>query len=426
MNYTELEGKVREATNDEAWGPRRRVLLLLTYLIRPRLSRIPRSSAQGHEAVEFIQDDDKLSRGAQKLPARIVTNILAIRANSFSGGSGFGSGDTEAAPSPTTMVAAVCGCGGSQLGEIDDWEGGRYRTMKDDVIDRVKDIWRRSPAAGRRRFQRVRSAAAPALAFRTTAMEGGGNGHLQAAVGIRLSRSTTEPTSGSSSTAPIAEQLEFSSRANACDLRRRSRRLESWRRRQRKAEARRGASVIDLSGSASAGANDDVATEFADFQSAGAQRQLSKQQENGRGSVTSSCGRLCLDSVKQAKGSRGTLLVSPTESEPIVAGRTDRRILPTSPQYDNTDGGARPAGPQPSPFAAAAPAGFGQQQPRPAVYQAQPAAAPQLKSPTSPTYPTSVNWGSGGAGSGGIGGARRAPSLQAKADQAFADLVSLK
>lgn len=32
MNYTEVEAKVREATNDEAWGPTGRLSILCTLL----------------------------------------------------------------------------------------------------------------------------------------------------------------------------------------------------------------------------------------------------------------------------------------------------------------------------------------------------------------------------------------------------------
>ncbi|PAA59657.1 hypothetical protein BOX15_Mlig027591g1 [Macrostomum lignano] len=529
--------------NKRNWRRVYKSLLLLTYLIRHGSERVVTSAREhiydlrglesyqfvdergkdeginirhkAHELVEFIQDDDKL-REERKAARKNRDKYTGYSGNSFSGGSGFGSGGYGGGAFSDNYGGGGSGCGGSQLGEIDDWEGGRYRTMKDDVIDRVKDIWsaRRPPVdEDFNEYER----GGTSIGIPDNGNGSGGNGHLQrqSEFGYR----DHEPTSGSSSVGNGAN--------------RRTARIQQPRQRVDLSAAAAGLSrgggtsgggsagrqVIDLSGSTSAGANDD-GDEFADFQSAGAQAQLSKQQKTGEDPELLWSDFASTRSTGQ--GQQVDLLVSPTESEPIGAGATDSGFADFS-NMTTTDGGAvvnsnssknsadlltgldfgsggggggvpvavqqslgpaavplqpqpvasagrgligqpaiaqvyqqqqqqtlaglggqqqqpvqtllqmqasqmsaGPAGPQPSPFAAAAPAGFGQQQPRPAAFQAQPAAAPQLKSPTSPTYPTSVNWGSGGAGSGGIGGARRAPSLQAKADQAFADLVSLK
>uniref|UniRef100_A0A1I8F3H3 ENTH domain-containing protein n=1 Tax=Macrostomum lignano TaxID=282301 RepID=A0A1I8F3H3_9PLAT len=529
MNYTELEGKVREATNDEAWGPHgevmqelanatmsyeqfpevmgmlwkrmlfdnkrnwRRVyksLLLLTYLIR-------HVRHKAHELVEFIQDDDKL-REERKAARKNRDKYTGYSGNSFSGGSGFGSGGYGGGAFSDNYGGGGSGCGGSQLGEIDDWEGGRYRTMKDDVIDRVKDIWsaRRPPVdEDFNEYER----GGTSIGIPDNGNGSGGNGHLQrqSEFGYR----DHEPTSGSSSVGNGAN--------------RRTARIQQPRQRVDLSAAAAGLSrgggtsgggsagrqVIDLSGSTSAGANDD-GDEFADFQSAGAQAQLSKQQKTRRGSEllwsdfasTRSTGQgQQVDLLRNDSGFADFSNMTTTDGGAVVNSNSSKNSadLLTGLDFGSGGGGGgvpvavqQSLGPaavplQPQPVASAGRgligqpaiaqvyqqqqqqtlAGLGgqQQQPvqtllqmqasqmsatfavrgrssgwirsaaaRPAVYQAQPAAAPQLKSPTSPTYPTSVNWGSGGAGSGGIGGARRAPSLQAKADQAFADLVSLK
>uniref|UniRef100_A0A1I8JP63 ENTH domain-containing protein n=1 Tax=Macrostomum lignano TaxID=282301 RepID=A0A1I8JP63_9PLAT len=255
---------------------------------------------KAHELVEFIQDDDKL-REERKAARKNRDKYTGYSGNSFSGGSGFGSGGYEAAPSPTTMVGGGSGCGGSQLGEIDDWEGGRYRTMKDDVIDRVKDIW--SALAGRRvdedfnEYER----GGTSIGIPDNGNGSGGNGHLQrqSEFGYR----DHEPTSGSSSVGNGAN--------------RRTARIQQPRQRVDLSAAAAGLSrgggtsgggsagrqVIDLSGSTSAGANDD-GDEFAIFNRPALRRSCLSSRKRAR--IRASCGRTLPRLGQQARGSRWT------------------------------------------------------------------------------------------------------------------------
>uniref|UniRef100_A0A1I8FF15 ENTH domain-containing protein n=1 Tax=Macrostomum lignano TaxID=282301 RepID=A0A1I8FF15_9PLAT len=306
MNYTELEGKS---------------LLLLTYLIRHGSERV---SAQGPRAVEFIQDDDKL-REERKAARKNRDKYTGYSGNSFSGGSGFGSGGYGGGAFSDNYGGGGSGCGGSQLGEIDDW--------RDDVIDRGQGHLERSPAAGRRRFQYERGGTSIGIPDNGNG-SGGGNGHLQrqSEFGYR----DHEPTSGSSSVGNGAN--------------RRTARIQQPRQRVDLSAAAAGLSrgggtsgggsagrqVIDLSGSTSAGANDD-GDEFADFQSAGAQAQLSKQQKTGEDPELLWSDFASTRSTGQ--GQQVDLLVSPTESEPIGAGATDSGFADFS-NMTTTDGGA--------------------------------------------------------------------------------------
>ncbi|XP_041370500.1 clathrin interactor 1-like isoform X3 [Gigantopelta aegis] len=197
MNYSEVESKVREATNDDAWGPHgtlmqeiaqytftyehfpevmgmlwkrmlhenkknwRRVykgLTLLGYLIRNGSERVVTSTRehiydlralenytftdengkdQGlnvrhktKDILSFIQDDDQL-RDERKKAKKTKDKFIGMSGESQ--GYNAYSDRYEEEPVPR----------GRNMDEIDDWGGGR-KTIADEALDKVKDLWNRA------------------------------------------------------------------------------------------------------------------------------------------------------------------------------------------------------------------------------------------------------------------------------------------
>uniref|UniRef100_A0A1I8GJP2 ENTH domain-containing protein n=1 Tax=Macrostomum lignano TaxID=282301 RepID=A0A1I8GJP2_9PLAT len=209
MNYTEVEAKVREATNDDAWGPHgelmqelaqctfsheqfpevmsmmwkrmltstgknwRRAyksLLLLNYLIRHGSERVvtnarehgydlrslesfqfiderakTRALMRARELLEIIQDDGRLREERQ------LARKSRVKCGGLSGAGGFRDPDKlseddfhwrgESAPAGQRGDAGANPSAPNTLGDIDDWQAGKYRTVKDEVMDRVRDLW---------------------------------------------------------------------------------------------------------------------------------------------------------------------------------------------------------------------------------------------------------------------------------------------
>uniref|UniRef100_A0A1I8GLF6 ENTH domain-containing protein n=1 Tax=Macrostomum lignano TaxID=282301 RepID=A0A1I8GLF6_9PLAT len=212
MNYTEVEAKVREATNDDAWGPHgelmqelaqctfsheqfpevmsmmwkrmltstgknwRRAyksLLLLNYLIRHGSERVVTNAREhgydlrslesfqfidergkdeginvrqrARELLEIIQDDGRLREERQ------LARKSRVKCGGLSGAGGFRDPDKlseddfhwrgESAPAWQRGDAGANPSAPNTLGDIDDWQAGKYRTVKDEVMDRVRDLW---------------------------------------------------------------------------------------------------------------------------------------------------------------------------------------------------------------------------------------------------------------------------------------------
>ncbi|PAA63106.1 hypothetical protein BOX15_Mlig011426g1 [Macrostomum lignano] len=212
MNYTEVEAKVREATNDDAWGPHgelmqelaqctfsheqfpevmsmmwkrmltstgknwRRAyksLLLLNYLIRHGSERVVTNAREhgydlrslesfqfidergkdeginvrqrARELLELIQDDGRLREERQ------LARKSRVQCGGLSGAGGFRDPDKlseddfhwrgESAPAGQRGDAGANPSAPNTLGDIDDWQAGKYRTVKDEVMDRVRDLW---------------------------------------------------------------------------------------------------------------------------------------------------------------------------------------------------------------------------------------------------------------------------------------------
>uniref|UniRef100_A0A1I8FR95 ENTH domain-containing protein n=1 Tax=Macrostomum lignano TaxID=282301 RepID=A0A1I8FR95_9PLAT len=228
---------------------------------------------KAHELVEFIQDDDKL-REERKAARKNRDKYTGYSGNSFSGGSGFGSG----------------GYGGGAFS--DNYGGGGRR------------LWRPATSTSAPRHQHRIPDKRQCEAAATVTSSGSRN----SAIAI----TNPPPVPPRLATAPIGRTARIQQPRQRVDLSAAAAGLSRGGGASGGGK-RPGASVIDLSGSTSAGANDDGDDEllWSDFAS------------------TRSTGQ----------GQQVDLLVSPTESEPIGAGATDSGFADFS-NMTTTDGGA--------------------------------------------------------------------------------------